>query len=411
VNGLHVIKFLTIASGFAASLVQAPRKHSLTPGQLCQFTTMTTHPQTAAFIFTFVPNVPIKMLLPPTKLDIVRHNLPTMENFINTQLHPVEFCLICTDAFSADHQPVILPCKHIFGYECIKKWLRTGRGNNSSCPNCRLAVYEKQNQRPTFDVPSIWKALCEQPPERLHIFLTSIWTGLQTLWQRKADGNFTTTELLDTAIIPALVQTASPEGLRQVRDHDPFLDCYNLIAASWDSLGRPDDATGLAIPLVRLARLMSSASSTLPKWLTTVPRTNRLFWRANACLGLNDSNISWNTIVAASQDVTGTEHFPLLHLYTMLISQSISHNTQPTVWPTRRHEVMNLVLERCCKKIGGESWAGKPSNEFKDVLAITYEELRRYQHNKKKASLRGHDGEESVVKGIWALAGWAANRT
>lgn len=333
-----------------------------------------------------------------------------MENFINTQLHPVEICAICADFFSADHQPVILPCKHIFGYECIKTWLRTGCGNNSSCPNCRLTVYKKQNQRPKFDVPSIWRALCEEPPERLHTFMSKIWSGLQTLWQRQADGNFTITDLLDIAIIPALVQTSSPSGTHQVRNHDPFLDCYNLIAGSWDSLGRPNEATGLAIPLVRLARLMSSASNTLPKWLTTVPRSNRLFWKANACLGLNDSEISWSSIMLASQDVTGTEYFPLLHLYTMLISQSISHNSQPSVWPTRRHEVMNLVVERCYKKIGGESWTGKPSKEFKDVLVIAYEELRRYQLDKKKASLRGHAGEESVVKGIWSLAGWGASR-
>lgn len=115
--------------------------------------------------------------------------------------------------------------------------------------------------------------------------------------------------------------------------------------------------------------------------------------------------------MAASQDVVSTEYFPLLHLYTMLISQSISHNAQPSVWPTRRYEVMNLVVERCCKKIGGDSWTRKPSNEFKDVLVIAYDELRRYQHIKKKASLRGHDGEEGVVKGIWALAGWGASRT
>jgi hypothetical protein len=333
-----------------------------------------------------------------------------MENFINTQLHPVESCMICSDYFSAEHQPVTLPCHHIFGHECIKKWLRTGRGNNSACPHCRHVVCEKPDPRAAFDAPSIWKALCEQPPERLHNFMATMWTGLQILWQRKPDGKFTITEILDQAIIPALVQTASPNSPSQIRDSDPFLDCYNLIAASWDSLGRPDTATGLAIPLVRLARLMSNASSTIPKWLTTVPRTNRLFWKANACLGLNDAKISWNSIVTAAQNPANSEHFPLLHLYTMLISQSISHNVQPSQIPTRRHEIMNLVVERCCKKIAGEAWTGRPSNEFKDVLVVVYEELRRYQLDKKKPSLRGHDGEENVVSAVWALAGWSVKK-
>jgi hypothetical protein len=329
-----------------------------------------------------------------------------MENFINTELHPIHACLICTEAFSADHQPVTLPCRHIFGHECIKKWLRTGRGNNNSCPHCRLVIYQRPEPKPSFDAPSIWQALCEQPPERLHVFMIKIWSGLQILWQHKPHGRFTVTELLDQAIIPALIHTASPDGARHVRDNDPLLDSYNLIAASWDSLGRPDNAHGLAIPLVRLTRLMSSASNTLPKWLTTVPRMNRLFWKANACLGTTEHAISWNTIIAASQDVIKADHFPLLHLYTVLISQSISHKAQTSQWPVRRHEVMNLVVERCCKKIGGDIWSGKPTNVFKDVLVFVYEELSRYQLDKKKASLRGHNGEESVVKGVWALAGW-----
>jgi hypothetical protein len=373
--------------------------------RVCHFTT-TTHPQT-----TFTNRIHLRhngysSNVTFLSLPALSRTLNTaMENFINT-LQPVESCLICFDPWSAEHQPVTLPCKHIFGHGCIKEWLRKGRGANSACPNCRHAMYDKKSSKSSFDVPSIWKALCEQPPERLHTLMTHMWSGLQILWQRKPDGKFSVTELLDGAIIPALVKTASSDGPRPSRSNDPFLDCYNLIAASWDSLGRPDAATGLAIPLVRLARLMSSASSTLPKWLTTVPRTNRLFWKANACLGLTDPDISWATIITASENLTTTEHLPLLHLYTMLISQGMAHNPQPSLLPTRRHEIMNLVVERCCKKIGGEAWSGRLSNEFKDVLVVVYEELRRYQLEKKKLSLRGHDGEDGLVRGIWALAGW-----
>lgn len=337
--------------------------------------------------------------------------LDPMEQFIKTQLQPTETCSICCEIWSSDHQPISLPCHHIFGHDCIVKWLKTGRGNSSACPNCRHAIYEKKTPKALFTVPSIWKALCEQSPEGLHTLMTEIWAGLQILWRRKPDGKFTVSDLLNDVIIPALLQCANSDESRQRRSYDPFLDCYNLIAASWDSLGRPDTATGLAIPLVRLARMMSSASSTLPKWLTTVPRTNRLFWKANACLGLTDPDISWDTIVAASDNLMGTEHFPLLYLYTMLISQSIAHNPQPSSLPTRRHEIMNLVVERCCTKIGGDAWGSKPSNEFKDVLVVVYEELRRYQLEKKKLSLRGHDGEEGLVRGVWALAGWSVKKS
>ncbi|KAF2123501.1 hypothetical protein P153DRAFT_303863 [Dothidotthia symphoricarpi CBS 119687] len=331
-----------------------------------------------------------------------------MDAFIDTQLHPVDTCVVCTEPFSAKHQPVTLPCKHIFGHECIKKWLRSGRGNTSSCPNCRFVFFEKKNPKAAFDAPSIWKALCDQPPERLHAFMGKVWDGLRVLWQRKPDGKFSVTEILDQAIIPALVQTASGSGA-QIQEQDALADCYNLVAASWDSLGRPNSAHGLAIPLVRLARLMSAASSMLPKWLTTVPRTNRLFWKANACLGLTEEKINWDCLMEAAK-LENERYFPLLHLYTMLASQSIAHNAQPTQWPVRRHEVMNLVLERCCVKVGGDHWKGKPSNQFKDVLVVVYEELRRYHLEKNRMSLRGHDGEEGVVKGVWALSSWIVRK-
>ncbi|KAF1914533.1 hypothetical protein BDU57DRAFT_588818 [Ampelomyces quisqualis] len=333
-----------------------------------------------------------------------------MEDFIRTQLHPADICAICTEAFSAEHQPVALPaCKHIFGHNCIEKWLRTGRGANTSCPSCRAVMYEKRDSNGSFDAPSLWKALCEQPPERLNTCMTHMWSDLQHLWKRKPSGKFSTTELLDKVIIPALDQT-SAGGLPIVSAHDVFMDSYNFITGSWNSLGRPDRATGLAIPFVRLARLMSSASTTLPKWMTTVPRTNRLLWTANSSLGLTKCEISWDDIIAASQNVASTQHFPLLHLYTLLISQSIAHSAQSSVWPTRRYEVMNLVVERCCKKIGGDGWSGKPSNDFKDVLVLVYEELRKFQLKQKKLSLRGYGSEEEIVKAIWALAIWSVSK-
>ncbi|KAI4697079.1 uncharacterized protein J4E84_000204 [Alternaria hordeiaustralica] len=334
-----------------------------------------------------------------------------MDNFLNTQLHPADTCNICTEHFSATHQPAALPCKHIFGHECIKKWLKEGRGNSNACPTCRYVVVPKPNPRATFDVASIWKAICDQPPERLHEFMMKIWSGLEILWQREPTGAFTTTSILDQAIIPALINTAHRTNAPDDRRPDSLLDCYNLVAASWDSLGRPDIATGLAIPLVRLARLMASAGAVLPKWMTTNPRANRLVWRANACLPIGEVDISWRYIIEASQQIE-SPYFPFLHLYTMFISQSIAHFPAPRPYPTKRHEIMNLVVERCCTKIGGggAAWKGKPGDELKEVLVGVYDELQRHQLKKNRMSLRGHDGEDALVKGIWALAGWGGGR-
>ncbi|KAL5114260.1 hypothetical protein ACEQ8H_007869 [Pleosporales sp. CAS-2024a] len=252
-------------------------------------------------------------------------------------------------------------------------------------------MYEKPASKRTFDMRSIWGALCKLSPELLHNFMTKIWSGVRKLWQKRSD---------------ALRQEMNRHVPGRAQSDDLFLDCYNLLAASWDSLGRPDNATGLAIPLVRLARLMSTASTKLPKWLTTVPRTNDMIWKANASLGLSDSDISWDNIISASRDLKSSSHFALLHLYTMLISQSIRNNPCPVVLPERRNEVMSLVVERCCKQIGGEAWLGRPSYEFRDMLVFVYGELRRLQLEKGMPTLKGHDVEEEVVRGIWALASW-----
>lgn len=331
-----------------------------------------------------------------------------MDQFLNTQLHPAETCIVCTEHFSESHQPVALPCKHIFGYECIKRWFKNGRGNTRACPTCRYVVVEKLSSHSAFDVTTVWMALSEESPERLHRLMVNIWGRLQELWQQNPDGKFTVTEMLDHAIIPALVWTARHTAISEDQEYNSIQDCYNLMAASWDSLDRPDSPSGLAIPLVRLARLMSSASTILPRWLTTNPRVNRLIWRANFSLGLTEKAINWEFIIEAAR-LDNQRYFALLHLHTLLISQSITHNSQSDPWPMSRHKTMNLVVERCCTKVGGQDWEGKPSNQFKDVLVVVYEELRRYQLEKRKISLRGHDGEEIVVRSIWALADWSVS--
>jgi len=237
--------------------------------------------------------------------------------------------------------------------------------------------------------------------------MQKLWAGIRDLWKRKSNGKFTVTELLEKAVFPALIEAGA-----QARSgaHDALTDAYSLIAASWDSLGRPDRAEGLAIPLVRLARLVSSASTTLPLYLIDLSRTTRLIWKANACLGLAEVNISWDFIAEAAKMETD-RYFPLLHLYTVLVSQSIAHNSGPQhPLPTRRYEIMNLVVEKCCTKIGKADFKSKPSNEFKDTLVSVFQELWRYQVEQSRLSLRGHAGEDTIVKGIWGIAGWPVKK-
>ena len=78
--------------------------------------------------------------------------------------------------------------------------------------------------------------------------------------------------------------------------------------------------------------------------------------------------------------------------------------------PTKRHEVMNMVVEKCCVKIGKACYTSKPTAEFKDALVVVFYELGRYQQEQGRLSLRGHEGEEKIVKGVWAVAAWPIRR-
>jgi hypothetical protein len=46
-------------------------------------------------------------------------------------------CAICTEEFEQTSECVVLPCKHYFHVECIKKWLTE---YHAKCPLCRADV-------------------------------------------------------------------------------------------------------------------------------------------------------------------------------------------------------------------------------------------------------------------------------
>lgn len=321
-------------------------------------------------------------------------DLTAMDTFIRTKLQPSGSCIICSDTFSADHQPVALACNHIFGHRCIKKWLHHGRGNTNSCPICRHEIYTPSDDH-TSACSSIWAALCARSPERIHDFMTALWPRVSALCKAEPDGSFSVRDLLHRAVLPALEEVAE-----QYKNHGPFHDCQSLIVSTRNSSDRPNPASGLIIPLVRLTRLMTQTSAILPKWITTVQRTSVLFWRANACLGVSTLGISWAHIGEAAQ-LANPRYFPLLHLYTVLLSQNIVHS-QPTIPEGLTHAT---ILERCCGKIGGR-WEGKPEKGFKESVVAVYEALRRHQLDEKRISLRGHEEEKGVVTGLWAMVAW-----
>lgn len=325
-----------------------------------------------------------------------------METFIESELQPTEECGICTEAWGDQHRPVALKCRHIFGHQCLLRWLRGGRRNNKSCPLCRDTIYEEETDAVPFETTSIWNALCTQGPLKLAELVERIWSCLKTLRTQHPNRKYTIKQLLDRAIFPTLILTSNGQ-------HNPFEDSYSIIAVTYASLGHPDTAQGLAVPLIRLVKLMEHAWFSIQPSLTTIPRTNALFWCANECIGLEDDSLHWSFLNEACC-LENDRYFPFLHLYTVLVSQVVTHHPNAMQWPDLKHERMNLVVARCCKEIG-EQWKGHPSNDFKDKLLVVFEELRRHQSAEvRRISLRGSEGEEYIVRGLWWTAGWKIRR-
>lgn len=351
-----------------------------------------------------------------------------MDDLIATKLNPSSICGICKEHFTDKHVPVALPCYHILGHGCISDWLKSGHKASNTCPICRRTVFALvKDPTPPFDDNSIWRAICDQPAYQIHGFVSKVWEGISKMCRddcrrrqypnsstrsstvSPSDGvTFKVDQYLQEAIFPALQHMGRRNGGTRL-----FLDCHNLTRASWNSLGRPNHTQGIATPLVRLARLMSQTSGVTPQWMASVVRISLLFWNANACINNDNQDIQrvdWNYINEAAQLVS-PQYFPLLHLYTFLISQTIAHGDDSSKpWPKLPHEVTNLVLHRCWKTFG-RGWKGKPSTEFKNRLVIVYEEMRRLQKTEKKnPSLRNHEGEEHIVRGLWAMASWTRGK-
>lgn len=320
-----------------------------------------------------------------------------MEDFIRTKLHPTETCTICTDAFSTKHPPVVLNCKHIFGHGCIKEWLRSGTGNTNSCPICRQAIYPSLHNEAAFTDESIWQQLCLQTPENMHTLMCALWERVLELDTDSSILRHSPQHLLEHVVVPALRKINTKHYLPDV-----FHDAHDIVVTTWNSLGRRELPRGLAVPLVRLVSLMLQTSSILPKWMATVPRTSTLFWDANAALGMSESEVKWAHVMDASS-IEG-RYEPLLHLYTVLISQNIAHS-EPYATSPRQQNVRTQIIERCCRRIGGQ-WGGRPSEEFKDQVVRVFGQLRRHQVEGRKVSLRGHPVEKAIIKGLWAMARW-----
>jgi len=60
---------------------------------------------------------------PPASEDTI-NSLPKLKIGDKEVAEDTE-CVVCRDKFEKDEEAVALPCKHLYHFECVKRWLET----------------------------------------------------------------------------------------------------------------------------------------------------------------------------------------------------------------------------------------------------------------------------------------------
>jgi len=72
---------------------------------------------------------------------------PTDAQAFLSSLESLE-CAICMEGYDANHRPIIFECRHIFGENCVRRWIESGNG---LCPNCRAPLHGEETAVPTSE--------------------------------------------------------------------------------------------------------------------------------------------------------------------------------------------------------------------------------------------------------------------
>jgi hypothetical protein len=174
-----------------------------------------------------------------------------------------------------------------------------------------------------------------------------------------------------------------------------FSPFHDVIAAT-----RGDEPQKMLFPLIRFCYLLWDVHGAMRR--KTSPCINKLLWEGNRCLGIGKPLVQWEDVVEASMLVTG-ELFPLLHCFTMLLSQALARIALKEEWG----EGEKLERARAMTQEVSVHFEGAPGDEWLIRLAFVVGELKRYQFGIGRVALVGVEKEEHVVRGWWAMANMA----
>ena len=95
-----------------------------------------------------LPDTGAKTLL-NARVKAFLESLPVL-SFADLRLDSLE-CPFCIEPYqNSPHseRPVRLPCSHVMGRDCLKKWLNSSgaNANNNACPTCRAILFERDDE-------------------------------------------------------------------------------------------------------------------------------------------------------------------------------------------------------------------------------------------------------------------------
>ncbi|KAF2744011.1 hypothetical protein M011DRAFT_461257 [Sporormia fimetaria CBS 119925] len=296
---------------------------------------------------------------------------------------PSKICVLCSRPFSPDHRSVRTPCGHRFGFRCYHNSRNIYRGIAFPCPVCNKLLRLRNLQPGTRldTVEGLWAALSVRKDlVRVHVFLEYL--------NRPPSATGPGDKIRKIQRALATIKT----------DEDPqnMFRIFPNVSAS-EAITMP-----IFLPLLRLDDLNCFVYQKLR--IAGNPFLSQLVWDANACLDTVKSDapvvrLACDHLEAAAQ-LENDNLFKLLHLFSVLLSQSVAWLGD---WEEHPEEWANSAADRYLKELVGGFAAGDPTADFLDRAGGAHFRLWLHQRRDGMPALLAHTGEENEVLTVWTL--------
>ncbi|KAF1938226.1 hypothetical protein EJ02DRAFT_514681 [Clathrospora elynae] len=308
--------------------------------------------------------------------------------------------------FSKDHVPAALrSCGHIFGYRCLLVILRGGDVDLSTtwsevasigysgaeCPECQLPIAHVDSEQRAL---SILREISSDTPDhrnKLNAFTEQLRESVASI-----DSDVEMQNIMQffrrcyTSDGHDILQRALHDAASAGDYFSPFHDAI--------STSRGGDPQPMAFPLIRFCFMLWDVHHAIMR--NTSLSINTLLWEGNRFPVVRKPLIQREDVEAAS-DLEDNKLFPLLHCFTMLVSQALARSNFSSPWLGKQR--LELAQKLACESTGPH-FEGKLTDKWLHKLAVIVNELKRHQFEMMRKPLTGNAAEKSIVRGWWGIA-------